>query len=118
MATFMFTLSQEFKDTIDRFAGGKNVSTAQVAREALAELVGYDLSSEVDGRARKGKYANPAAKKAARKARQEAKKEEEKELMEALRKGLHNEDIRHIAASVGVKDAPVVVTKVSRKGRK
>jgi len=97
---FIFTLSTRFKEAADDFAGARNVSTAQILREALAQYIGYDLSREVDARTRSGKYASREEKKAAKKERARIKREEEKVLLEALKKGLKKEDLEHIKATL------------------
>lgn len=77
--SIMFGLSSELKDAFDVWSQSHNLSSAAAARQALAALIGYDLTSEVksgpDGRGRPKQYENKAARRAAAKGRRKAKRE-------------------------------------------
>lgn len=115
MASFMYTCSQAMKTHTDAAAGKLNISTAELVRRAIAAFTGYDLSAEVEGRTRRTKYATKAERTAARKARKDKRNAEDKALLEQLRKGLHQADISHIAASIQHPDAPVSAPKKGKR---
>lgn len=100
MSPTMFPISDELKEAADVFASERNISRAQLFREAIAEYIGYDLSEETHNRGRTKKYANAEERKVAQAARQKASRERDRKILEAIRSGAKQEDLVALANSV------------------
>lgn len=92
-------MSAEQEEALSAYATERNLSRSEVARQAIATFVGYDLEGEAPTQ-RRTKYATPAEREAARKAAAKARRDDQKALLEAVKRFQATQDIAALAASL------------------
>lgn len=82
----MIGMSQALKDAVGEWAQSRNKSTAAVARQAIADYIGYDLENEVNGssgrRGRPRVYKDREERRLASRARAKARRKLQRQLMD------------------------------------
>jgi phage-related minor tail protein len=100
----MFQSPEGLTAALDTFAAKADRSRADVIRQAIAGYIKYDLKAEMASRpGRPTKYASPEARKQAQYARNKAKRDEANAVMTLLRSARKLDDMRALAASIGLK---------------
>lgn len=92
-------MSEDMEDALDAFAQANDQSRSEVARNAIAMWIGYNLADEAPT-ARRTKYATPAEREAARKAAAKKRRDDQKALLEAVARFQQTQDIAALAASL------------------
>jgi len=96
----MFSLSKTFKEAIGVWSQSHNRSTADVCRSAIAGYIAYDLAAEQQATRRNRRYANAEERKQAQKDREKQKRKLTNQLLEAMRKGASEEELKRITESL------------------
>jgi hypothetical protein len=99
--TILLQSTTAFKEALATYAQEHNVSVALVVREAVANVIGYDLTQEsVQQRDGRKKYATAIEREDARKERQKAHRKFATQLMAALEHEQHLADVLGIQTSL------------------
>lgn len=105
----MVGMSPELKDAIELHAGKLNRPTAEIARQALASFVGYDLAAEAaqrtETRGRPKQYGSREERKEAGRKRRAEKRKVAKALLQNLEREDAAKQRAGLAAAVAAREA-------------
>jgi predicted transcriptional regulator len=99
-AKLMFSLSESLKDALGEYAAEHELSDAAVIRQAIAQYIGFDLST-VEKQPRSGRmYASVEERREAQKERNKEKRALVRELLSLAKSGERDKAIAALEASV------------------
>lgn len=107
--SLMVGMSEELKDAVGVWAQSRDLSVAEVVREAIAKHIGYDLETKmaerVENRGRPRLFANKTERRAAGRERRKAKRDLAKQLLADFEKQDADSQREAFAAAVEASDA-------------
>lgn len=92
--TIIMQSSFEFKEAVATYAQRNNVSVAEVIREAVAAVIGYDLSKDSISSGRPRTYANAEERKKAQSDRQKKKRAVAAQFLEDYERAQRRGDVK------------------------